>query len=118
MAGYSVGDRVEVRWEKVLRPAEVVRVLSLGKLDVVLENDDAVVTVTAAEHGLRLLPAETNLGGGGGKHGAYGECIRPDCTSALYTGRSTRAAPKGLLNEGRSTGRGSQIFLILTCAQY
>ena len=31
--------------------------------------------------------------------------------------RSTRAAPRGSLHEGRSTG-GSQIFFILTCAQY
>ena len=31
--------------------------------------------------------------------------------------RSTRAAPRGSLHEGRST-LGSQIFFILTCAQY
>ena len=34
-----------------------------------------------------------------------------------YRRRSTRAAPRRSLHEGRSTG-GSQIFFILTCAQY
>ena len=32
--------------------------------------------------------------------------------------RSTRAAPRGPLHEGRSTGRGLQIFFVLMCAQY
>ena len=37
--------------------------------------------------------------------------------SMLHAGRSTRAAPRGPLHEGRSTG-GSKIFFILICTQY
>ena len=45
------------------------------------------------------------------------DCYDCFCPSALHAGRSTGAAPRGSLHEGRSTG-GSQIFFILTCAQY
>ena len=40
-----------------------------------------------------------------------------DGPSVLHAGRSTGVAPRGPLHGGRSTG-GSQIFFILTCAQY
>ena len=52
------------------------------------------------------------IGNGNGDEYGYG-----DGPSALHAGRSTGAAPRGSLHEGRSTGR-SQIFFILTCAQY
>ena len=42
-------------------------------------------------------------------------CLVKDVTLARR--RSTRAAPRGPLHEGRSTW-GSQIFFILTCAPY
>ena len=57
MAGYSVGDRVEVLWHDELYPAKVFKLHSSGKVDVVYEIDNTVgVFLTAKEHGLKLLP--------------------------------------------------------------
>ena len=39
MAGYSIGDRVEVRWQAELFDAAVVHVQSPGKVDVVYDID-------------------------------------------------------------------------------
>ena len=57
MAGYSIGDRVEVRWTDVLYPAKVIKLHPSGKLDVAYEINNTVgVFLTAKEHGLKLLP--------------------------------------------------------------
>ena len=59
MADYSIGDRVEVRWEAELFDAAVVHVHSPGKVDVVYDIDGSVgIFLTAKEHGLKLLGDE------------------------------------------------------------
>ena len=40
MANYSIGDRVEVRWEAELLDAAVTHVHSSGKVDVVYDIDN------------------------------------------------------------------------------
>ena len=71
MAGYSIGDRVEVLWLKALYTAKVIKLHSSGKMDVVYEMNNTVgVFLTAKEHGLKLLPEKEEgkvVGGGGGK---------------------------------------------------
>ena len=56
MADYSIGDRVEVRWQTGLFDAAVIHVHSPGKVDVVYDIDGSVgIFLTAEEHGLKLL---------------------------------------------------------------
>ena len=56
MAEYSIGDRVEVRWQAELFAAAVIHVHSAGKVDVVYDVDGSVgIFLTAKEHGLKLL---------------------------------------------------------------
>ena len=42
MADYSIGDRVEVRWQAELLDAKVTHVHSSGKVDVVYDTDGSV----------------------------------------------------------------------------
>ena len=42
MADYSIGDRVEVRWQAELFDAEVIHVHSAGKVDVVYDFDGRI----------------------------------------------------------------------------
>ena len=59
MADYSIGDRVEVRWEAELLDAEVTHVHSSGKVDVVYDIDNSEGKfLTAKDHGLTLLGDE------------------------------------------------------------
>ena len=65
MAGYSIGDRVEVRWQAELFDAAVIHVHSPGSVDVEYDIDGSVgVFLTAEEHGLKLLGDEEMKGGG------------------------------------------------------
>ena len=53
MAGYSVGDRVEVLWEDELFDAAVIKVHALGAIDVVYDINNSVgVHWTAEDYGL------------------------------------------------------------------
>jgi len=64
MEDYSIGDRVEVRWEAELFNAAVIHVHSPGKVDVVYDIDGSVgIFLTAKEHGLKLLGDEEKKGG-------------------------------------------------------
>ena len=57
MAGYSFGDPAEVLWLKALYPPKVTKLHPSGKVDVAYEANNTVgVFLTAAEHGLKLLP--------------------------------------------------------------
>ena len=79
MAGYSIGDRVEVLWLKALYPANVTKLHSSGKVDVVYEINNTVgVFLTAKEHGLKLLPETKN-----GKVGGKKVCSVDDCPNKV-----------------------------------
>ena len=68
MAGYSVGDRVEVKWEAELFDATVIKVNPSGSVDVKYDIDGSGgIFLTAEEHGLKLLGDEEKKGGGGKK---------------------------------------------------
>ena len=56
MGDYSIGDRVEVRWEAELFDATVVKVNPSGSVDVTYDIDGSGgIFLTAKEHGLKLL---------------------------------------------------------------
>ena len=64
MAGYSIGDRVEVRWLAELFDAAVVKVNPSGSVDVKYGIDGSTgIFLTANEHGLKLLGDEEKKGG-------------------------------------------------------
>ena len=64
MAGYSVGDRVEVLWEDELFDAEVITLHASGAVDVAYDINDSVgVHLTAEDHGLNCC-RETSGGSG------------------------------------------------------
>ena len=66
MADYSIGDRVEVRWQAEPFAAKVVHVHIPGKVDVVYDIDGSVgIFLTVEEHGLKLLGDEEKKGRGG-----------------------------------------------------
>ena len=78
MAGYSVGDRVEVLWQGELFAAEVIRTPSPDTVDVVYEIDGTVgEDLTAEGHGLRLLPDRNSDDGDGGEHGGSSAAMMP-----------------------------------------
>ena len=61
MADYSIGDRVQVRWQATLFDAAVIEVYLNGTVDVVYDIDGTVGKfLTAKEHGLMLLGDEEN----------------------------------------------------------
>ena len=65
MVDYSIGDRVEVRWQAKPFAAKVVHVHSPGKVDVVYDIDGSVgIFLPANEHGLKLLGDVEKKGGG------------------------------------------------------
>ena len=79
MADYSIGDRVEVRWQAELFGAEVIHVHSPGNVDVVYDIDGSVgIFLTAKEHGLKLLGDEEKKGGGGKKKKV---CVVDGCSN-------------------------------------
>ena len=68
MADYSIGDRVEVKWQAELFDAAVTKVRLSGKVDVKYDIDgSAGIFLTAKDHGLKLLGNEEKNGGGGKK---------------------------------------------------
>ena len=72
MAGYSIGDRVEVRWKAKPFAAKVLHVHSSGKVDAVYVIDGSVgVFLTVEEHGLKLLGDAEKKAGGGRRRGRY-----------------------------------------------
>lgn len=63
MVDYSIGDRVEVRWQAELFDAAVIHVHSPGSVDAVYDVDGSVgIFLTAEEHGLKLLGDEEKKG--------------------------------------------------------
>ena len=55
MADYSIGDRVEVRWEAELFDSTVIKVNPSGSVDVEYDIDGSTgIFLTAKEHGLKL----------------------------------------------------------------
>jgi len=65
---YSIGDRVEVLWERKLYTAEVCAVYTNGKVDVVYDADaSAGYLLTVAEHGLNKMWMPKKKGKGGGE---------------------------------------------------
>eukprot|EP00729_Bicosta_minor_P010095 gene10095-biopygen26009 len=96
---YSIGDRVEVLWERKLYTAEVRAVYTNGKVDVVYDADaSAGYLLTEAEHGLNKIRGlcSTHYGkpcsmegctakaiarGLCGKHGAHGKCVKMGCVT-------------------------------------
>ena len=61
-ADYSIGDRVEVRWQAKPFAANVVHVHTPGKVDVVYDIDGSVgIFLTPGEHGLKLLGDEEKV---------------------------------------------------------
>eukprot|EP00729_Bicosta_minor_P032489 gene32489-biopygen21137 len=83
---YSVGDRVEVLWERKLYTAEVRAVYTNGKVDVVYDADGSA--------GYLLKPCsvegcttKAQVRGLCSKHGANGKCVQMGCvTNALKRG--------------------------------
>ena len=68
MADYSIGDRVEVRWEAELFDSTVVKVNPSGSVEVKYDIDGSGgIFLTAKEHGLKLLGDEEKKGGGSKK---------------------------------------------------
>eukprot|EP00729_Bicosta_minor_P032487 gene32487-biopygen21135 len=68
---YSVGDRVEVLWQRKLYTAEVRAVYTNGKVDVVYDADASVgYLLSEAEHGLNKMwmPKKKGKGGRGGEN--------------------------------------------------
>ena len=80
---YSVGDRVEVLWQRKLYTAEVRAVYTNGKVDVVY-NDDASVgyLLSVAEHGLNKMWMPKKKGKGGGGKNAKG-CSVGGCSNTV-----------------------------------
>ena len=65
MADYSIGDRVEVRWQTGLFDAAVIHVHSPGTVDAVYDIDGSVgIFLTAKEHGLKSLGMRKRSGEG------------------------------------------------------
>ena len=63
MADYSIGDRVEVRWQAELFDAAVTEVHPSGKVDVRYDIDgSAGIFLTAKKYGLKLLGDEEKKG--------------------------------------------------------
>ena len=68
MAGHSIGDRVEVRWQAGLFAAKVFRMHSAGSVDAVYDIDGSTgVFLTVKEHGLKVLGDQEKKGEGKGK---------------------------------------------------
>ena len=64
MADYSIGDRVEVRWQVELFDAAVIHMHSSDTVDVKYDIDGSVgAFLTVKEHGLKLLGGEGKMRG-------------------------------------------------------
>ena len=111
MTDYSIGDRVEVRWEEELFDATVIKVNPSGSVDVTYDIDGSGgIFLTAKDHGLKLLGDEEKKEGGKKKKKkvcSVGGCPNKVNTRGLCTphgqkkpcsvdGCSTKAAARGL----------------------
>ena len=82
---YSVGDRVEVLWERKLHTAVVRAVYTTGKVDVVYDADASVgYLLSEAEHGLNKMwmPKKKGKGAGGGENAKV--CSVGGCSNTVY----------------------------------
>ena len=97
MAGYSVGDRVEVRWQEESFEAKVVYVHSSDKVDVMYAIDGTVgVHLSTEKHGLKKKKAWWWIGcfnNVGGNSLCSAQRPKKPCTIA---GCSTKAHAWGL----------------------
>ncbi len=99
MGDYSIGDRVEVRWETELFDSTVVKVNPSGSVDVTYDIDGSEgIFLTAKDHGLKLLGDNEKKGGGGKKKGQTGRQEK---------GRS-RSRRRSLSRSRRKEGAGRQ----------
>ena len=86
MAGYSIGDRVEVLWNDGPYDATVIKVYSGGAVDVTHDaNKSLGVFLTAKEHGLKLLPEKQKQKVVAGR-GKKKVCSVDDCSKNASSG--------------------------------
>eukprot|EP00729_Bicosta_minor_P032486 gene32486-biopygen21134 len=118
---YSVGDRVEVLWERKLYTAEVCAVYTNGKVDVVYDADaSAGYLLSVAEHGLNKMwmPKKKGKGGGGGENAkgcsvggcsntvkARGLCDTHCRKPCLVEGCTTKTLARGLCGKHGAKGK-------------
>ena len=108
MAGYSIGDRVEVRWQATSFAAKVIHVHSPSTVDVVYDIDGSVgICLTPNEHGLKLLGAEEKVCSVGScfknafRRGLCESHRRKPCT---VDGCTTKAAARGVCSKHGALG--------------
>eukprot|EP00729_Bicosta_minor_P026718 gene26718-biopygen11626 len=118
---YSVGDRVEVLWERKLYTAEVRAVYTNGKVDVVYDADaSAGYLLSEAEHGLNKMwmPKKKGKGGGAGENAkvcsvdgcsntvsARGLCANHGIKPCSIEGCTTKAMARGLCSKHGARGK-------------
>ena len=117
---YSVGDRVEVLWERKLYTAEVHAVYKTGKVDVVYDADASVgYLLSEAEHGLNKMwmPKKKGKreGGENAKVCSVGGCSNTAYARGLCThhgrkpcsveGCTTKAQARGLCDKHGAKGK-------------
>eukprot|EP00729_Bicosta_minor_P032476 gene32476-biopygen11144 len=118
---YSIGDRVEVLWERKLYTAEVCAVYTNGKVDVVYDADNSAgYLLTEAEHGLNKMwmPKKKGKGGGGEKNAkvcsvdgcsntvnARGLCATHGRKPCSMEGCTTKAQGRGLCRKHGAHGK-------------
>eukprot|EP00729_Bicosta_minor_P006739 gene6739-biopygen22873 len=115
---YSIGDRVEVLWERKLYTAEVRAVYNSGKVDVVYDADASVgYLLSEAEHGLNKMwmPKKKGKGGGDAKVCSVGGCSNTVYRRGLcgvhgkkpcsVEGCTTKAMARGLCGKHGAYGK-------------
>eukprot|EP00729_Bicosta_minor_P006259 gene6259-biopygen16875 len=118
---YSIGDRVEVLWQRKLYTAEVCAVYTNGKVDVVYDADASFgYLLSEAEHGLNKMwmPKKKGKGGGGGKNAkvcsvdgcpntvrARGLCGAHGGKPCSVEGCTTKAKARGLCGKHGAFGK-------------
>ena len=118
---YSVGDRVEVLWQRKLYTAEVCAVYTNGKVDVVYDADNSAgYLLSVAEHGLNKMwmPKKKGKGGGGGENAKV--CSVGGCSNTVHArglcdthsrkpcsveGCTTKAQGRGLCGKHGANGK-------------
>eukprot|EP00729_Bicosta_minor_P007311 gene7311-biopygen16919 len=122
---YSVGDRVEVLWERKLYTAEVCAIYTNGKVDVVYDADNSAgYLLSEAEHGLNKMwmPKKKGKGGGGGENAKV--CSVGGCSNTVHRrglcsthcrkpcsveGCTTKALTRGLCRKHGAYGKCVQL---------
>ena len=109
MSGYSIGDRVDVRWNDVLYPGNVIKLHSAGEVDVVYEINNTVgVFLTAKEHGLKLVPEKVKVclvDHCSNQSEARGLCGKHGRRPCLIEGCATKAMARGLCTNHEGKGK-------------